>query len=283
MGSCGECLVDMVGDAVSGAGDVDPCVRPCGRLRQVEGGDQDAVDVVVPLDGADLAAVDAVLNRLSERHKCQPIVYGRFVFAVEVGAHHPVEVVGVRGSEAFGVPLASGVSALVTTTSTSGENFAQAAAPLEARCETRLTQQGCEVGQQIVAGLGGHPSVSGTQPARQTNEQEGLWFHVRPSAHGHVEQRNNDMVGTVLFSEVAKRSDESAYRAESPEGRSVGGPVAWEGLSGEGLLKCSELSTEVHACLLGVWLSEAMVRFGVPGDVPDPVPDQGFPFPIGAL
>jgi hypothetical protein len=30
-------------------------------------------------------------------------------------------------------------------------------------------------------------------------------------------------------------------------------------------------------------LSEAMVRFGVPGDLPGLVPDQVFPFPIGAL
>ena len=49
----------------------------------------------------------------------------------------------------------------------------------------------------------------------------------------------------------------------------------------------SELGTEIHGGLLGVGLSEAMVRFGVPGDVPgqvpDQVPDQVFLFPIGAL
>jgi hypothetical protein len=287
MASCGECLVDVVGDTVSGAGDVDPGVRPCGRLNQVKSRDQDAVDVVVPLDGADLAAVDSVVDRFSERYECQPVDDRGFLFAVKVGADHPVEVVGVRGCEAVGVSLAGGVSALVTSAGASGEHFTQSAAPFEAGCETRLTKQGCEVCQQIVAGFWGHPSMGGTQSARQPNEQKDVWIHVRPSGHGHVEQREHDSVGTVLVREVAQRSDESADTADSLERRPVRGPVARERVLGEGLLECSELGTEVHGCLLGVSLSEAMVRFGVPGDVPgrvpDSVPDQGFPFPIGAL
>ena len=107
------------------------------------------------------------------------------------------------------------------------------------------------------------------------------------SADGHVEQGEDDPVRTVLVGEVAQRSDERADVANSVERRVVGGPVAWEWLVGEVLLESSELGTEIHGGLLGVGLSEAIVRFGVPGDVPcqvpDSVPHQGFLFPIGAL
>ena len=112
-------------------------------------------------------------------------------------------------------------------------------------------------------------------------------IYLTSSADGHVEQGDHDPIRMVLAGEVAQHPDQPADVVDSIERRLVGGPVAWEWLVGEGLLECSELCTEIHGGLLGVGLSEAMVRFGVPGDVPgqvpDSVPDQGFLFPMGAL
>ncbi len=287
MRSRGECLVDVVGDAVSGARDVDSGARLHRWFREVEGGDQHAVDVVGPLRAADLASVDAVVDGRSKVGERQSVDDRVFLFAVEVGADHPVEVVSVRGCEAISMPLAGGVAALVAAAGASGEDLAKTTAPFETGRETRLTQEGCEVCQQIVAGLGGHPSVHRAQSAGQRYQQNGVGFHVGPSADGHVEQGDHDPIRMVLAGEVAQHPDQPADVVDSIERRLVGGPVAWEWLVGEGLLECSELCTEIHGGLLGVGLSEAMVRFGVPGDVPcqvpDSVPDQGFLFPMGAL
>lgn len=287
MTSCGECPVDVVRDAVSGAGDVDSGVPLHRGVGQVEGGDEDAVDVVGPLGGADLASVDAVVDGRSEVGERQPVDDRVLLFAVEVGADHPVEVVGVRGCEVVGMPLAGGVAALVAAAGASGEYFAQTAAPFETDREARLAQQGGEVRQQIVAGLGWHPSVRGAQAAGQRDEHNGVGFHVGPSADGHVEQGEDDPVRMVLAGEVAQRLDQLADVVDSMERRMLGGPVAWKWLVGEVLLECSELGTEMHGGLLGVGLSEATLQFGVPGDVPgqvpDWVPDQGFLFPMGAL
>jgi len=287
MGSCGECLVDVVGDAVSGTGNVDSCVPLHRSVGQVEGGNQDAVHVVGPLGAADLASVDAVVDGRSEVDERQPVDDRVFLFAVEVGADHPVEVVGVRGCEAFVVALTGGVAALVAATRATGEYLAQTATPSEAARKARFAQQGGEVSQQIVVGFGGHPPVRGAQSAGQRDEQNGVGFHMGSPADRHVEQGEHDPVRTVLAGEVAQRPDQLADFVDSVERRVVGGPVAWERLVGEGLLECSELRTEIHGGLLRVGLSEAMVRFGVPGDVPgqvpDSVPDQGFLFPMGAL
>ena len=283
MTSCGERSVQVVGDAVSGAGDVDSAV-PLHRLfGQIEGGDQDAVDVVGPLGAADLTSVDAVVDGRSEVGECQPVDDRILLFAVEVGADHPVEVVGVRGCEVVGMALTGGVAALVAAAGAAGEYLAQTAAPFETDREARLTQEGGEVCQHFIAGLGWHSSVRGAQSAGQRNEQNSVGFHVRSSADGHVEQGEDDPVRMVLAGEVTQRADECADVADSVERRMLGGPVAWERLVGEVMLECSELGTEIHRGLLGVGLSEAMVRFGVPGDVPGQVPDQVFLFPIGAL
>ena len=279
--------MDVVGDAVSGAGDVDAGARLHRWFGQVERGDQDAVDVVGPLGGADLASVDAVVDDRSEVGERQPVDDRVLLFAVEVGADHPVEVVGVRGCEVVGMALAGGVAALVAAAGASGEYLAQTAAPFETDRQARLAQQGGEFSEEIVAGLGGHTTMCGAQSAGQRDEQNGVGFRVGSSADGHVEQGEDDPVRTVLVGEVAQRSDERADVANSVERRVVGGPVAWEWLVGEVLLESSELGTEIHGGLLGVGLSEAIVRFGVPGDVPcqvpDSVPHQGFLFPIGAL
>ena len=287
MRSCGECLVDVVGDGVSGSGDVDSRVPLHRWFGQVEGGDEDAVDVVGPLCGADLASVDCVVDGRPEVGERHPIGDRVFLFAVEVGADHPVEVVSVRGCEAFGMSLAGRVAALVAAAGASGEYLAQAAASFETDREARLAQQGGEISEEIVAGFGGHTAVRGAQSAGQRDEQNGVRFHVGSSADGHVEQGEDEPVRTVLVGEVAQRPDQLSDVADSVESRVVGGPAAWERLVGEVLLECSELCTEIHDCLLGVGLSEAMVRFGVPGDVPcqvpDLVPDQGFVFPMGAL
>ena len=96
---------------MSGAGDVDAGARLHRWFGQVERGDQDAVDVVGPLGGADLASVDAVVDGRSEVGERQPVDDRVLLFAVEVGADHPVEVVGVRGCEVVGVALAGGVAA----------------------------------------------------------------------------------------------------------------------------------------------------------------------------
>jgi len=129
--------------------------------------------------------------------------------------------------------------------------------------------------------------MCGAQSAGQRDEQNGVGFHVGSPTDGHVEQGEHDPVRAVLAGEVAERADERSDVVDSVERRMLGGPVAWERLVGEVLLECSELGTEIHRGLLGVGLSEAMVRFGVPGDVPgqvpDQVPDQVFLFPIGAL
>ena len=279
--------MDVVGDAVSGAGDVDAGARLHRWFGQVERGDQDAVDVVGPLGGADLASVDAVVDGRSEVGERQPVDDRVLLFAVEVGADHPVEVVGVRGCEVVGMALAGGVAALVAAAGASGEYLAQTAAPFETDREARLAQQGGEISEEIVAGLGGHTSMCGAQTAGQRDEQNGVGFHVGSSADGHVEQGEDDPVRTVLAGEVAQSADERADVVDSVERRMIGAPVAWEWLAGEVLLECAELRAEIHRGLLGVGLSEAMVRFGVPGDVPgqvpDQVPDQVFLFPIGAL
>lgn len=286
MRSRGECLVDVVGDAVSGTGDVDPGV-PLRRCGQVERGDQDAVDVVGPLGGADLTSVDPIVDGHSEVGERQPVDDRVLLFAVEVGADHPVEVVGISGCEALGVALASGVAALVAAAGATREYLAQTAAPFETGRETRLTKQRGEVCQQIVAGLGWHTTVCGAQSAGQRDEQNGVGFYVGSSADRHLEQGEDDPVRTVLAGEVAHSADKRADVADSVERPMVGWPVAREWLVGEVLLEGSELRTEIHGGLLGVGLSEAMVRFGVPGDVPgqvpDSVPDQGFLFPMDAL
>ena len=285
MTSCGECLVDVVGDALSGAGDVDAGVPPHRRFGQIEGGDQDAVDVVGPLGAADLASVDAVGDRRSEVGEREAVDDRVFLLAVEVGADHPVEVVGVGGREAVGVALAGGVAALVAAAGSVSQYFAQAAATFEAGRESWLAQQGGEVDQEIVAGLGGHSAVC-SQPAGQGHEQNSVGFDAGSSAVGHGEHGEHDLVRTVLVAEVAQCADEPIDVADPVERRMIGWPVAWQWLIGEGLLECSELCTEMHGCLLGVGLSEAMVRFRVPGDVPDNVPDrvpeQDLLFPIGA-
>jgi len=180
-----------------------------------------------------------------------------------------------------GVALAGSEATLVAAAGAVGEYFAQAAAPLETGGEVGFAQQGCEVDEQIVARLGRHSSVC-SQPAGQCHEQNGAGFDAGSSAVGHVEQGEHDLVRTVLVGEVAQCADEGADVADPVERRVVGWPVAWQWLIGEGLLESSELCTETHGCLLGVGLSEAMVRFRVPGNVPDRVPDQGFLFPIGA-
>ena len=59
MQSRGECLVDVIGDAVSGAGDVDSGAGLHRWFGQVEGGEQHAVDVVGPLGGCLLYTSDA--------------------------------------------------------------------------------------------------------------------------------------------------------------------------------------------------------------------------------
>ena len=279
--------MDVVGDAMSSARDVDTRVPLHRWFGQVEGGDQHAVDVVGPLGGADLASVDAVVDGRSEVGERQPVDDRVFLFAVEVGADHPVEVVGVRGCEVVGMALTGGVAALVAAAGASGEYLAQTAAPFETDREARLAQQGGEISEEIVAGLGGHTSMCGAQSAGQRDEQNGVGLHVGSSADGHVEQGEDDPVRTVLAGEVAQGLDQLADVVDSVERRMLGGPVAWKWLVGEVLLECSELCTEIHGGLLGVGLSEAMVRFGVPGDVPcqvpDSVPDQGFLFPMGAL
>jgi hypothetical protein len=283
MGSRSEGLPDVAGDAVSGAGDVDPTAGPHRSIGLVEGGDEDTVHVVGPLGAADLASVDAVVDGRSEVDERQSVDDRVFLLAVEVGADHPVEVVGIGGCEAFGVALTRGEATLVAAAGASGEYLAQTAASFETARQARLAQQGGEVSQQIVAGLGGHTSVRCAQSAGQRYEQNDVRFHVRPSADGHVEQGEHDLVRTVLVGEVPQCADERAEVVDSVERLVFGGPVAWERLVGKGLLECSELCTEIHSCLLGVGLSEAMVRFGVPGDVPGQVPDQGFLFPTGAL
>ena len=78
MRSRSECLVDEGGDALSRPGDVNAGTPLHRRLGQIEGGDQDAVDVVGPLSAADLTPLNAVGDRPPEVDEAVLALYSIF-------------------------------------------------------------------------------------------------------------------------------------------------------------------------------------------------------------